>query len=158
MVQGRLPRNERTQLPEGLRMVEENLNSIKILLAKVGLDGHDRGIKVIARALRDAGMDVLYTGIKQTAESIVEAALEEGVDAIGISILSGAHMTLFPQIMRLMRRKGLDLLLIGGGIIPPQDIQALEKSGVNKLWGPDTPTREIIDYLKEKIPGDKKTS
>ncbi|MBI1884286.1 MAG: cobalamin B12-binding domain-containing protein [Chlamydiae bacterium] len=133
-------------------MAQKGLSSIKILLAKVGLDGHDRGIKVIARALRDAGMDVIYSGIKQTPEAIMDAALQEGVDAIGISILSGAHMTLFSELLKLRKRKKLtDMLLIGGGIIPPEDIEKLEKKGVNKLWGPDTSTEDIIHFLKEKL-------
>ncbi len=133
-------------------MVEKNIRKIKILLAKVGLDGHDRGIKVIARALRDAGMDVIYTGIKQSPEGIVEAALEEDVHAIGISILSGAHMTLFPKLARLMKKRGLkDVLLIGGGIIPEEDMEKLEQLGVHKLWGPDTSTQDIISYLQNKI-------
>lgn len=133
-------------------MVEKGVKKIKVLLAKVGLDGHDRGIKVIARALRDAGMDVIYSGIKQSPESIVEAALQEGVHVIGISILSGAHMTLFPKLIRLMKKKSLsNILLIGGGIIPHGDIQGLEKMGVNKLWGPDTSTQEIVAYLQTKL-------
>jgi methylmalonyl-CoA mutase C-terminal domain/subunit len=133
-------------------MARKGLSSIKILLGKAGLDGHDRGIKVIARALRDAGMDVLYTGIKQTPEAIVEAALQEGVDVIGISILSGAHMTIFSKILRLLKKKKLsDVLLIGGGILPQDDIQKLEKMGVDKLWGPDTPTQEIVEYLKGRL-------
>lgn len=123
---------------------------MKILLAKAGLDGHDRGIKVIARALRDAGFDVIYTGIKQTPEAVVEAALQEGADAVGISILSGAHLTVFSKLLRLMKRRKLGrVLLIGGGIIPPEDILKLEAMGVDKLWGPDTPTQEIISYLRE---------
>lgn len=133
-------------------MARKGLKSIKILLAKAGLDGHDRGIKVIARALRDAGMDVIYTGIKQTPEGIVEAALQEGVDVIGISILSGAHMTIFSKLLKLLKKKKLnEVLLIGGGILPPDDIQKLEKMGVDKLWGPDTPTQEIINYLKGRL-------
>ncbi|MBI1870583.1 MAG: cobalamin B12-binding domain-containing protein [Chlamydiae bacterium] len=133
-------------------MSGKNISSIKVLLAKVGLDGHDRGIKVIARALRDAGMDVIYTGIKQTPEAIMEAALQEGVDVIGISLLSGAHMTLFSELLKLRRKMKLeDVLLIGGGIICPEDIQLLEKKGVNKLWGPDTSTEDIVNYLKEKL-------
>jgi len=133
-------------------MARTGLSSIKILLGKAGLDGHDRGIKVIARALRDAGMDVIYTGIKQTPEAIVEAALQEGVDAIGISILSGAHMTIFSKILRLLKKKKIsDVLLIGGGILPQDDIQKLEKMGVDKLWGPDTPTQDIVEYLKGKL-------
>ena len=129
-------------------MSRKSIRPIKILMAKAGLDGHDRGVKVIARAMRDAGMDVLYTGIKQSPEVIVESALQEGVDVVGISILSGAHMTLFPQLLRLMRKKRIKPLLIGGGIIPPEDITALEKMGVHRIWGPDTPTSEIVQFIQ----------
>lgn len=122
---------------------------MKILIAKVGLDGHDRGAKVIVRALRDAGFEVIYTGLHQTAENVVNIALQEDVDAIGISILSGAHMTYFPKILKLMREKGLDdVLLFGGGIIPDEDARVLESMGVGKIFGPGTPINEIIDYLK----------
>lgn len=122
---------------------------IRVLIAKPGLDGHDRGAKVVARALRDAGMEVIYTGLHQTAEAVVETALQEDVDVIGISILSGAHMTYFPKILKLMKEKGLDdVLLFGGGIIPEEDRIALEKMGVGKLFGPGTPTEEIVDYVK----------
>ncbi len=123
---------------------------IRVLIAKPGLDGHDRGAKVVARALRDAGMEVIYTGLHQTAEAIVETALQEDVDVIGISILSGAHMTYFPKILKLMKEKGLnDVLLFGGGIIPEEDKEKLQKMGVGKLFGPGTPTEEIIRYVKE---------
>jgi len=133
-------------------MAGKKLTSVKVLLAKAGLDGHDRGIKVIARCLRDAGMHVIYTGIKQTPEAIVETALQEGVDAIGLSILSGAHMTVFPSLLRLLKKKKMGhVILIGGGIIPAEDIKKLEEMGVHKLWGPDTPTQEIIDYLNRQI-------
>src|SRR5512141_165795 len=121
---------------------------IRVLVAKPGLDGHDRGAKVIARALRDAGMEVIYTGLRQTPEMIVDAALQEDVDAIGLSILSGAHMTLFPRVSDLMNQRGLDdVLLTGGGIISPEDMEALENLGVGKLFGPGTPTQEAIDYV-----------
>ncbi|HEY6506037.1 MAG TPA: cobalamin B12-binding domain-containing protein [Chitinophagaceae bacterium] len=121
---------------------------VRVLVAKVGLDGHDRGAKVIATALRDAGMEVIYTGLRQTPEMVVSAALQEDVDAIGISILSGAHMTVFPKIIGLMKEKGLnDVLLTGGGIIPEDDMEQLNKTGVGKLFPPGTPTSEIADYI-----------
>ena len=123
---------------------------IRVLVAKAGLDGHDRGAKVIAAALRDAGMEVIYTGLRQTPEMIVEAALQEDVDVIGISILSGAHMTIFPKIKKLMDEKGLnDVLLTGGGIIPEEDIAELKKLGVGELFTPGTPTTAIADYIKK---------
>jgi methylmalonyl-CoA mutase, C-terminal domain len=125
---------------------------IRVLVAKVGLDGHDRGAKVIATALRDAGMEVIYTGLRQTPEMVVNAALQEDVDAIGISILSGAHMTVFPNVIRLMKEKGMDdVLLTGGGIIPDDDMQELYKAGVGKLFAPGTPTAEIAGYIKEWV-------
>jgi methylmalonyl-CoA mutase, C-terminal domain len=121
---------------------------IRVLVAKVGLDGHDRGAKVIATALRDAGMEVIYTGLRQTPEMVVNAALQEDVDAIGISILSGAHMTVFPRVMALMKEKGLsDILLTGGGIIPQNDQEELHKLGVGELFAPGTTTTEIADYI-----------
>ena len=121
---------------------------IRVLVAKVGLDGHDRGAKVIATALRDAGMEVIYTGLRQTPEMVVNAALQEDVDAIGISILSGAHMTVFPKVITLMKEKGLnDVLLTGGGIIPENDQQELHKLGVGELFAPGTTTTEIADYI-----------
>lgn len=122
---------------------------IRVLVAKVGLDGHDRGAKIIAAALRDAGMEVIYTGLRQTPEMVVNAALQEDVDAIGISILSGAHLTVFPKIKNLMREKGLDdVLLTGGGIIPQDDMAELKKAGVGKLFSPGAPTQEIVEYIK----------
>jgi methylmalonyl-CoA mutase C-terminal domain/subunit len=125
---------------------------IRVLVAKVGLDGHDRGAKVIATALRDAGMEVIYTGLRQTPEMVVNAALQEDVDAIGISILSGAHMTVFPNVVQLMKEKGMDdVLLTGGGIIPDDDMQELYKAGVGKLFAPGTPTAEIAGYIKEWV-------
>lgn len=122
---------------------------IRVLVAKAGLDGHDRGAKVIAAALRDAGMEVIYTGLRQTPEMIVEAALQEDVDVIGISVLSGAHMTLFPKIMNLMKEKDLkDVLLTGGGIIPNEDIKELKEIGVGELFTPGAPTSKIAEYIK----------
>jgi methylmalonyl-CoA mutase C-terminal domain/subunit len=125
---------------------------IRVLIAKAGLDGHDRGAKVIAAALRDAGMEVIYTGLRQTPEMIVEAALQEDVDAVGISILSGAHMTLFPRIQILMKEKGLDdVLLTGGGIIPERDIDKLAQMGVGKLFTPGANTEEISTYIRSWV-------
>jgi len=122
---------------------------LRVLVAKVGLDGHDRGAKIIATALRDSGMEVIYTGLRQTAEMVVNAALQEDVDAIGISILSGAHMTVFPKIIQLMKEKGMnDVLLTGGGIIPDDDMQILHEMGVGKLFAPGTSTGEIVTYIK----------
>jgi methylmalonyl-CoA mutase C-terminal domain/subunit len=125
---------------------------VRVLVAKVGLDGHDRGAKVIATALRDAGMEVIYTGLRQTPEMVVAAALQEDVDAIGISILSGAHMTVFPKVAALMKEKGLDdVLLTGGGIIPAEDMKALQEKGVGKLFAPGTPTAEIAGYIESWV-------
>jgi methylmalonyl-CoA mutase, C-terminal domain len=125
---------------------------IRVLLAKPGLDGHDRGIKVIAAAFRDAGMEVIYTGLRQTPEMIVDAAIQEDVDAIGLSILSGAHMTLFPAVLdELKRRNAVDILLFGGGIIPDDDKTELEKLGVAKIFTPGAPTEEAVQYLKKTI-------
>lgn len=125
---------------------------IRVLVAKAGLDGHDRGAKVVAAALRDAGMEVIYTGLRKTPEAIVEAALQEDVDAIGISILSGAHMTLFPRILSLMRdRKIGDVLLFGGGIIPERDIETLKKMGVGELFTPGASTQSIVDYVRSSV-------
>ncbi len=125
---------------------------IRVLVAKVGLDGHDRGAKVIATALRDAGMEVIYTGLRQTPEMVVNAALQEDVDAIGISILSGAHNTIFPKIITLMQEKEMkDVLLTGGGIIPDDDMQQLNKLGVGKLFAPGATTTEIADYIKNWV-------
>lgn len=122
---------------------------IRVLVAKVGLDGHDRGAKIIATALRDAGMEVIYTGLRQTPEMVVNAALQEDVDAIGISILSGAHNTVFPKVINLMKEKGMnDVLLTGGGIIPEDDMKILNEMGVGKLFPPGTTTTTIADYIK----------
>ncbi len=125
---------------------------IRVLVAKAGLDGHDRGAKVVAAAFRDAGMEVIYTGLRQTPEMIVEAALQEDVDAIGISILSGAHMTVFPAVLNLMKEKGLDdVLLFGGGIIPDEDAEKLNEMGVGKLFTPGTPTSETVEYVRDWV-------
>ena len=131
---------------------------IRVLVGKPGLDGHDRGAKVIARALRDAGMEVVYTGIRQTPEMIVEAALQEDVDVIGLSILSGAHMTLFPEIFRGLRENQMDdVVVIAGGIIPDEDRTALEEMGVAVVFGPGTPTSEIADFIRGAV-GDREAS
>jgi len=133
-------------------MNEELNRPIRVLVAKVGLDGHDRGAKVIATALRDQGMEVIYTGLRQTPEMVVAAALQEDVDAIGISILSGAHMTVFPRVAALMKEKSLDdVLLTGGGIIPEDDMKTLNQQGVGKLFAPGTPTSEIASYIKNWV-------
>ena len=121
---------------------------IRVLVAKVGLDGHDRGAKIIATSLRDAGMEVIYTGLMQTPEMVVNTALQEDVDAIGISILSGAHMTIFPKIIQIMKEKELDdVLITGGGIIPPSDMKTLNEMGVGQLFAPGTSTKEIVKYI-----------
>ncbi len=125
---------------------------IRVLVAKVGLDGHDRGAKVIATALRDAGMEVIYTGLRQTPEMVVNTALQEDVDAIGISILSGAHNTVFPKMISLMKEKNMDdVLLTGGGIIPEDDMKTLRENGVGELFPPGTPTTTIASYIKEWV-------
>ncbi|MBM3431384.1 MAG: cobalamin B12-binding domain-containing protein [Bacteroidetes bacterium] len=125
---------------------------IRVLVAKVGLDGHDRGAKVIATALRDAGMEVIYTGLRQTPEMVVNAALQEDVDAIGISILSGAHMTVFPKLIGLLHKKGLtDVLVTGGGIIPEADMKRLQEMGVGKLFAPGSPMQEIVAYIQQWV-------
>jgi methylmalonyl-CoA mutase, C-terminal domain len=124
---------------------------IRVLIAKAGLDGHDRGAKVIAAALRDAGMEVIYTGLRKTPEMIVEAALQEDVDAIGISSLSGAHMTIFPKILSLMKERKMDtVVLFGGGIMSQQDISTLKSMGIGELFTPGTPTPNIVEYLKQR--------
>lgn len=126
---------------------------IRVLIAKAGLDGHDRGARVVAAALRDAGMEVIYTGLRRTPEAIVEAALQEDVDAIGISILSGAHMTVFPRVLALMRERGIgDVVLFGGGIIPEGDSAALKQMGVGELFTPGASLHAIIAYIRERVP------
>ncbi len=125
---------------------------IRVLVAKPGLDGHDRGAKVIAQALRDAGMEVIYTGLRQTPEQIVSAALQEDVDVVGMSILSGAHGTLFPEVVNLLREKGADdILVVGGGIIPEDDIPALKQAGIAEVFGPGTPLEYVVKYIKENV-------
>jgi len=129
-----------------------NNRPIRVLVAKVGLDGHDRGAKIIAMALRDAGMEVIYTGLRQTPEMVVNAALQEDVDAIGISSLSGAHMTVFPKVLQLMKEKEMnDVLLTGGGIIPEEDMKKLRSMGVGNLFSPGVPTSEIANYIKDWV-------
>ena len=125
---------------------------IRVLIAKPGLDGHDRGAKVVARALRDAGMEVIYTGLRQTPEQIVAAAVQEDVDCIGLSILSGAHMTLFPRVLELMREQGLDdVMLFGGGIIPDEDIPKLKEKGVAEVFTPGASTQDVIAYIRDNV-------
>ncbi|MDK2820309.1 MAG: methylmalonyl-CoA mutase, C-terminal domain [Clostridia bacterium] len=128
------------------------MSNIRVLVAKVGLDGHDRGAKVIVRALRDAGMEVIYTGIRQTPEQIVAAAIQEDVDVIGLSSLSGGHMHLFPKVVNLLNEKVPDnnILVIGGGIIPDDDIEELKKAGIAAIFGPGTPLKDIINLIEEK--------
>lgn len=129
--------------------MEKHDKTIRVLVAKPGLDGHDRGAKVIARALRDAGMEVIYTGIRQTPQMIAEAAAQEDVDVVGLSILSGAHMELFPEIVRRLKEKGMeDVIVIAGGIIPEEDREPLLRSGVRAVFGPGTSTQEIIQSIK----------
>ena len=135
-----------------------NQTPIRVLVAKVGLDGHDRGAKVIASSLRDAGMEVIYTGLRQTPEMVVNAALQEDVDAIGISILSGAHMTVFPKLIGLMKEKKMtDVLLTGGGIIPEEDMKTLQAMGVGKLFAPGATTTDIAAYIRQWV-GENKRS
>ena len=125
---------------------------IRVLIAKPGLDGHDRGAKVIARALRDAGMEVIYTGIRQTPEQIANAAIQEGVDVVGLSCLSGAHNHLFPRVIQILKEKGAeDILVLGGGIIPVDDIPDLKRAGVKEIYQPGTSTQEIIQYIQENV-------
>ena len=125
------------------------MRPIRVLVAKPGLDGHDRGAKVVAAALRDAGMEVIYTGLHQTPEMIASAAVQEDADVVGLSILSGAHMTLFPRVLQLLREAGRDdVLITGGGIIPREDMEALEAQGVGRLFGPGTRTSDLVDYIK----------
>jgi len=131
----------------------QSARKIRVLIAKPGLDSHDRGAKVVARALRDAGMEVIYTGLRQTPEQIAETALQEDVDVVGLSILSGAHKTIFPRIMELLKQKGLtDVMVFAGGIIPDEDVPELKKLGIREIFGPGTPTGSIINYVFENCP------
>ncbi len=126
---------------------------VRVLIAKPGLDGHDRGAKVVANALKDAGMEVIYTGLHQTPEMIAESAVQEDVDVVGLSILSGAHMTMFPRVMELLREKGAEhIVVFGGGIIPAEDVARLEEAGVAMLFGPGTDTGDIISFIRERFP------
>ena len=126
------------------------MRPIRVVVAKPGLDGHDRGAKVVAAALRDAGMEVIYTGLHQTPEMIATAAVQEDVDVVGLSILSGAHMTLFPRVQALLAEQGRDdILITGGGIIPKEDMDRLQQQGIGRLFGPGTPTSELVDYIKD---------
>lgn len=125
---------------------------IRVLVAKPGLDGHDRGAKIVARALRNAGMEVIYTGLHQTAEMIVETAVQEDVDVIGLSLLSGAHMTLFRDITKLLKDKDMgDVLVVGGGVIPEEDVPVLKKAGVAGVFGPGTRTEDIVDFIRKNV-------
>jgi len=125
---------------------------IKVLMAKPGLDGHDRGAKVLALGLRDEGMEVIYTGLRQTPEKIVEAAIQEDVNVIGLSCLSGAHKYLFPEVTRLLKERGVsDVLIIGGGIIPPEDVPLLKDNGINEVFGPGTPIRKIAEHIRQSV-------
>ena len=131
----------------------QSTRKIRVLIAKPGLDSHDRGAKVVARALRDAGMEVIYTGLRQTPEQIVETALQEDVNVIGLSILSGAHKALFPRIIELLKQKGLtDIVIFAGGIIPEEDIPEMKKLGIKEIFGPGTPTETIIQYVLKNVP------
>lgn len=128
------------------------MKKIRVLVAKPGLDGHDRGAKVVARALRDAGMEVIYTGLRQTPEQIVEAALQEDVDCVGLSILSGAHMTLVPKVIQLLKENNAeDILVTVGGIVPDEDVSTLKKMGVAEIFGPGTPTQKIIEFIQSHV-------
>jgi methylmalonyl-CoA mutase cobalamin-binding domain/chain len=136
---------------EEMKMAQEN-PQIRVLLAKVGLDGHDRGVKVVARSLRDAGMDVVYTGLHRTPEEVVDAAIQEDVDILGISLLSGAHMHIFPRVIELLKEKGVeDIIVTGGGVIPDDEVVQLEEMGVKKILLQDTPPQEIVDCFRRLV-------
>jgi isobutyryl-CoA mutase small subunit len=133
-------------------MPKNRSNTIRVVVAKPGLDGHDRGVKVIARALRDAGMEVIYTGLHQTPEQIVETTIQEDADAVGLSIHSGAHMTLFPRVVELLRERGAsDVVVFGGGIIPKEDIVALKEKGIAEIFTPGATTSEIVDWIRSHV-------
>ena len=125
--------------------------TIKVLVAKPGLDGHDRGAKFVVRALRDAGMEVIYSGLRQTPDMIAESAMQEDVDVVGLSILSGAHLDIFPMVMDKLKKKGLKVVVVAGGIIPEEDVPALKKIGVNAVFGPGTPSSEIVKFLNSAV-------
>lgn len=132
--------------------VETKTDAIRVIIAKVGLDGHDRGVKIVARALRDAGMDVIYTGLHRTAEEVVDAAVQEDVDVLGVSLLSGAHMTIFPKILQLLKNKGADdILVVGGGVMPDEDATALKKMGVKEVLLQDTPPEMIVSTIRRLV-------
>ncbi|HXX85127.1 MAG TPA: cobalamin B12-binding domain-containing protein [Casimicrobiaceae bacterium] len=133
-------------------MVETKNETIRVIIAKVGLDGHDRGVKIVARALRDAGMDVIYTGLHRTAEEVVDAAVQEDVDVLGVSLLSGAHMTIFPKILTLLRERGADdILVVGGGVMPDDEAQELKKKGVREILLQDTPPEMIVSTIRRLV-------
>ena len=132
--------------------METKTDGIRVIIAKVGLDGHDRGVKIVARALRDAGMDVIYTGLHRTAEEVVDAAVQEDVDVLGVSLLSGAHMTIFPKILQLLKNKGADdILVVGGGVMPDEDATALKKMGVKEVLLQDTPPEMIVSTIRRLV-------
>ena len=132
--------------------METKTDTIRVIIAKVGLDGHDRGVKIVARALRDAGMDVIYTGLHRTAEEVVDAAVQEDVDVLGVSLLSGAHMTIFPKILKLLEQKGAsDILVVGGGVMPDEEADALKKMGVKEILLQDTPPEEIVGTIRRLV-------
>lgn len=140
------------EIPSVSEQHSDTKQKIRVLVAKPGLDGHDRGAKVVARALRDAGMEVIYTGLRQTPEMIAEAALQEDVDVVGLSVLSGAHMALLPRIVEILRENDMaDVVVIAGGIIPDEDVPALREAGVQGIFGPGTLTEDIVDYIQEKF-------
>jgi len=131
---------------------EGDMKKIRVLIAKLGLNGHDRGAKVVARALRDAGMEVIYTGLHQTPEQVMETAIQEDVDVIGLSLLSGAHMTLFPMVQKLLKEHKIDnIMIIGGGIIPEEDSSKLKQAGIAEIFGPGTNTKEIVNFIVSKV-------
>jgi methylmalonyl-CoA mutase cobalamin-binding domain/chain len=132
--------------------VETKTDTIRVIIAKVGLDGHDRGVKIVARALRDAGMDVIYTGLHRTAEEVVDAAVQEDVDVLGVSLLSGAHMTIFPKILQLLKqRKANDILVVGGGVMPDEEARELKKMGVKEILLQDTPPEAIVSTIRRVV-------
>lgn len=132
--------------------MESNTDTIRVIIAKIGLDGHDRGVKIVARALRDAGMDVIYTGLHRTADEVVDAAVQEDVDVLGISILSGAHMTIFPKVLKLLDARGAgDILVVGGGVMPDEDVAELKRIGVKEILLQDTPPEAIVGMIRRLV-------